>query len=93
MKHSDTPKVIYLINGIPMIIHIINQVLELNGVEKIFVIVNNVYYKKIKECIDEFIENNVVEYIFQDEPNGTGGAIKSTLEYIKKYNDNVLIIS
>ena len=93
MKHSDTPKVIYPINGIPMIIHIINQVLKLNGVEKIFIIVNNVYYKKIKECVDNFIDNNIIEYIFQDEPNGTGGAIKSTLEYIKKYNDNALIIS
>lgn len=93
MKHSDTPKVIYPINGIPMIIHIINQVLELNNVEKIFIIVNNVYYNKIKECIDNFINNNIIEYIFQDEPNGTGGAIKSTLEYIKKYNDNALIIS
>lgn len=93
MKHSDTPKVIYPINGIPMIIYIINQVLELNNVEKIFIIVNNVYYNKIKECVDNFINNNIIEYIFQDEPNGTGGAIKSTLEYIKKYNDNALIIS
>ena len=93
MKHSDTPKVIYPINGIPMIIHIINQVLELNNVEKIFIIVNNIYYSKIKECVDNFIDNNIIEYIFQDEPNGTGVAIKSTLEYIKKYNDNALIIS
>ena len=93
MKHSDTPKVIYPINDIPMIIHIINQVLELNNIEKIFIIVNNVYYNKIKECVDNFIDNNIIEYIFQDEPNGTGGAIKSTLEYIKKYNDNALIIS
>ena len=93
MKHSDTPKVIYPINGIPMIIHIINQVLELNNIEKIFIIVNNVYYNKIKECVDNFIDNNIIEYIFQDEPNGTGGAIKSSLSYIKKYNDNALIIS
>lgn len=93
MKHSDTPKVIYPINGIPMIIHIINQVLELNNVEKIFIIVNNIYYSKIKECVDNFIDNKIIEYIFQDEPNGTGGAIKSTLEYIKKYNNNALIIS
>lgn len=93
MKNSDTPKVIYPINGIPMIIHIINQVLELNNVEKIFIIVNNIYYSKIKECVDNFIDNNIIEYIFQDEPNGTGGAIKSTLEYIKKYNNNALIIS
>ena len=92
MKHSDTPKVIYPINGIPMIIHIINQVLELNDVEKIFIIVNNVYHNKIKECVDNFINNNIIEYIFQDESNGTGGAIKSTLNHIKKYN-NALIIS
>jgi bifunctional N-acetylglucosamine-1-phosphate-uridyltransferase/glucosamine-1-phosphate-acetyltransferase GlmU-like protein len=92
---NKIPKVVYPINNKPMIIHIIEQIIKLKNIEKIILIVNNLYYEEIKKCVDTYINNeNLFHYIFQNNVNGTGGAIQCTLNYIEKFKDtNALIIS
>jgi bifunctional UDP-N-acetylglucosamine pyrophosphorylase/glucosamine-1-phosphate N-acetyltransferase len=94
-NENKIPKIVYPINNKPMIIHIIEQILNLKDIEKIILIVNDLYHSEIKNCIDKYINNdNLFHYIFQKTVNGTGGAIQCTLNYIKQFeNKNTLIIS
>lgn len=88
---APIPKIIYPINEIPMIVHIIKKCFMLN-IEKILIVVG-VYENLIKECISNYISNTEnIYYIKQQEANGTGGAIKACLDYIENYND-VYILS
>lgn len=102
---SDLPKVLHHVKNpfnktqsYPMIIHILIKAIKLN-IKRIFIIVGE-YKDIIKSTIDEFIKNNlitepdIIEYVFQSEALGTGHAIKCTLPYIEKYNnDHALILS
>ena len=79
----------------PMIVHVILTAFKLNP-SKIFIIVGK-YKDIIKKTIDEYLfewKNNI-EYIIQENPNGTGNAILCSLPHIQtKYiHDNALILS
>ena len=99
---SDIPKVLHEVchptNSeiqYPMIILVILSALKLNPT-KIFIIVGK-YKDIIKKTIDEYLFEwkNDIEYIIQENPNGTGHAILCSLPYIEtKYiDDNALILS
>lgn len=104
--NSDLPKVIHKINGIPMINYIIGNVYELHNqkqvnVKKIFIVVGK-YKPQIKAEIDEYLQNiqkntilhNMIEYVHQENPMGTGHAIQCCVEHLKHYNhSNTLILS
>ena len=90
---SDLPKVLHLVNGEPMIIKIIQQVLNFNP-QKILIVVG-----KFKNLIDESINNflrkedvNLIDYVEQLTPLGTGDAIKCTLPYITNYKNKTNLI-
>jgi UDP-N-acetylglucosamine diphosphorylase/glucosamine-1-phosphate N-acetyltransferase len=102
--NSTIPKVLHLFKGIPMLIRIILEVIKLEP-NKIIIITGK-YDSLIKSTIKEYFEDNdklnltlneykkFQELIFikQNIPNGTGDAIKCTLNYYND-NDNVLILN
>ena len=101
--NSNLPKVIHKINGVPMINYIIGNVYELHkhnqaNVKKIFIVVGK-YKHQIKCEIDEYLQNNntihnMIEYINQETPMGTGHAIQCCVDKLKQYkNSNTLILS
>ena len=79
---SDTPKVLHLINGEPMLVKIIKQALQLNPT-KILIVVGK-YKSIIQNCLLKFIDNaiNQIEFIYQSESLGTGHAIMCCIDYL-----------
>ena len=95
---SDLPKVLHKLDSIPLIVHILSK-LKLLGerervkIEKIMIIVGK-YKDQIKNTIDNYISFPNIEYIFQEEPLGTGHAIQTCRKELIKYpNADILILS
>jgi len=94
--NSDIPKVLHNFNGIPMLIRIILEVIKIHP--KKIIIITGKYDLMIKKTIKEYYEfhnmNTFNDLIFikQDVPNGTGGAIKCTLD-IYSDTESVLILN
>jgi bifunctional N-acetylglucosamine-1-phosphate-uridyltransferase/glucosamine-1-phosphate-acetyltransferase GlmU-like protein len=100
---SNLPKVLHKVSHpinhqiqYPMLIHVILTSIKLKP-KKIFIIVgkfretiSNEIYKYIFDgTITDF---ELIEYVEQEVPSGTGHAIKCTLEQIKKYSDEKALI-
>ena len=90
---SDIPKVLHEINGIPMIVKILQTALLLNPI-KILIVVG-IYKTIIKTTIEKYI--NIDNIIFIDQPNalGTGNAIMCCRDTLMKFDDNsrILVLS
>lgn len=94
--NSSIPKILHNFNSIPMLIRIIIESYKLLP-NKIIVITGK-YDKLIRQTVYEYffdknrdILNNII-FVKQHVSNGTGGAIKTTLNYYDD-NDNVLILN
>ena len=93
---SELPKVCVNFKGIPMIVHVIKKSLELN-VKKIIIITGK-FNELIKNTIKPWIsidEFNKLVFIIQDEPLGTGHAVKCSIgSYdLNDINEQVLIVN
>ena len=93
--NSNLPKVLHKFNSIPMVIRIIIESHKLLP-SKIIVITGK-YDELIKKTIYEYFSQEIgildnITFIKQEIPNGTGDAIKATLDQYKE-NDNVLILN
>ena len=97
---SNLPKVLHEVVSIsnnniklPMLIHVIKTSLLLNP-SKIFIIVGK-YKNIIEETINKYITNNeLIDYVIQEEAQGTGHAILCSLPQIQNFkHDTVLILS
>lgn len=86
--NSPLPKVLHVINGETMIVRIIKQVLKLNP-DKIIVVVGK-YYSLIKEEIEKHISAPIT-YTVQEQPLGTGDAVRSTLHLFDKTVTNIIL--
>lgn len=87
---SDLPKVLHKFKGVPMIIRILRESLDLN-IKKIIVITGK-FDELIRETIKEYLEEidyNKISFVVQKVPLGTGDAIKCSLS---KYEDNEKVI-
>ena len=82
--NSLLPKVLHIVNGKPMICHVIERALELHS-EKILIVVGK-YKEIIKKTIEEYITTDKIRYIIQEEPLGTGNAIMSCIHFLKSIN-------
>ena len=89
---SNIPKVLHKFNNIPMLVKIINECLTLKP-EKILIITGK-FDSLIKDTLLEYLKENYQKLIFvkQEIPNGTGDAIKATLNYYNE-NENILILN
>jgi len=93
---SDIPKVLHKINGIPMIIYILKNLINLNKlihVKKILIVVGK-YRENIQKEIEKYINLSSIIYVNQPEPLGTGHAVNCCIDELIKYPDtNTLILS
>lgn len=91
---SKLPKVLHLVQGIPMVVRIINQALILQP--KMILIVVGKYRNIIEETLNKFNVLKFVKFVIQMPAQGTGHAIqccKDTLHINNEKNDKVLILS
>ena len=81
------PKTLYLINKKPILIHI----LELISIftKDVYIIINFNDKKKFLDVLNQY--KFKVKLVFQNEPKGKGDAILSAKNYIKKF-ENVLLL-
>lgn len=83
---SDLPKVMHLLNGRPMIDHIVSSVEKLN-VDKIICVVS-----KKHTLVQEYLGNRS-DYVTQEEQKGTGHAVLCTEPNLKDTVDEVLVLN
>lgn len=87
---DDTPKPLLLLEGKPIIVHNIDR-LMLYGVKKFYISVNHMK-DKIKKYLNSYYKNKDVriEYIEENEPLGTLGAVS----LVKKYeHEDILVLN
>jgi len=93
---SELPKVLHKIGKIPMLVHLLMKlkVLEkMYKIDKILIVVGK-YREIIQKTIEEYLATDVITFIDQPTPLGTGHAIQCCIEELKKYvNHNTLILS
>ena len=91
----DLPKVLYELNGLPLIVHIVKSALHIDSTSIIYIIVGK-YRQQIEKVINEhFMKSDYIRYINQPEPLGTGHAIQCCLPVLQQYfsSSKVLILS
>ena len=84
---SDLPKVLHLVNGKPMILHVIKTGKDI-GSEQIILILGHK-----KEMVIDTVKNENVEYVIQEPQLGTGHAVQQTYNLLKDFKGNVLVLS
>lgn len=98
---SDLPKVLHRLAGLPILLRVIRAAMGLlssgEDLSKIMIIVGK-YYPIIKETVDKYLskeEQRFIEYVFQNEPKGTGHAVQQILPALGGYplNTKVMVLS
>ena len=84
---SDLPKVLHLVNGQPMIFHVI-KLSKAIGSERIILILGHK-----KELMIDSIKYEGVEYVIQEPQLGTGHAVQQTEPLLKDFTGDVLVLS
>ena len=94
--NSNLPKVLHKISGIPMICHLLLKLKVLSNIVNLknVLIVVGKYKDLIKEELDKYDELVNYEFVIQEEPLGTGHAVKCCIDKLSDYdNTDVLILS
>jgi len=87
---SDIPKVLHLYKEKPMLVRIVESVRELNP--KKIIIITGKYHSLIIQTLSKYLDIFGIIFIRQQEPLGTGHAIKCCLhEFVKE--DKILILN
>lgn len=97
--NSDLPKVLHIVNGKPMICHVIDRALELNS--KNILIVVGKYRKIIDETIAKYYDDGIrmtfFKFIDQPYPAGTGNAVLYCISWlnmnVRHLDPRILILS
>lgn len=87
---SKLPKVLHHFRGKPMIVCILETVLELNP-EVIYIVVGK-HHSQIKESLTHYFPLKIFLFLEQSVPRGTADAVYQTLPYLPADN-NVLILN
>ena len=85
--NSDLPKVLHLVDGKPMLMHVIDLARQLDSER----IINILGHKK--ELVIEAIKSENVEYVIQEPQLGTGHAVQQTESLLKDFTGDVLVLS
>ncbi len=85
---SDKAKVLHILSGRPMIMHVVDTAVNVAG-ENIIIVVGN-QAEKVKEVVSA---NADVSFALQNEQRGTGHAVQCALPELSKGCNNVLILS
>jgi UDP-N-acetylglucosamine diphosphorylase/glucosamine-1-phosphate N-acetyltransferase len=88
--NSEIPKVLHLIGGEPMLVKIIKEAQKLHP-EKILIVVGK-YYSLIKHTLESYLPLDNINFIFQDQPMGTGHALKCCLIALDEFIDSKILV-
>lgn len=91
MKSPDKPKVMFEINGKPMIQYATELALKCNA-ERVIPIVGH-HREQVIELLDKLFPNRGISYAIQEEQKGTGHAVMQTEPLLKDFTGDVLILS
>ncbi|ALH22913.1 dTDP-D-glucose 4,6-dehydratase/N-acetylglucosamine-1-phosphate urydiltransferase fusion protein [Chrysochromulina ericina virus CeV-01B] len=91
--NSELPKVLHLLKGKPLIVHVIETALKINPI-KIGIIVGK-YRDIIEKTVGKYLKDiSKIEYIIQPTALGTGHAIMCCKDFLSNYkNSSVTILS
>ena len=93
--NSNLPKVLHILNNKTLLQRVIETANSNNlSPNKIGIVVGK-YKEEIQKSINETIDKDIIskiEYIYQEEPKGTGHAVQCASEFIGK-SEKVLILS
>ena len=92
---SETPKVLHRIRGLPMIVHLLLTIKQLQyPITKIMIVVGK-YRPIIEKTIFKYVDADKIQFINQREPLGTGHAIQCCRDELLLHppSTNVLILS
>ena len=95
-ENNNVCKIVYMISGKPIIIHILETIYKLNSNNKIIIVLSIKYGEQIIKCIEKNItDHKNIIYTYQNtDINGTAGAILSCIPILKKSEyENTLILS
>lgn len=85
--NSDLAKVLHEINGQPLVQYVIDVALDLGSERTILIIGHQ------REKVKDACKNLPVEYAVQAEQLGTGHAVLMTVELLKNYKHDLLVLS
>jgi len=85
--NSELPKVLHPINNQPMILNVIKTAYKINANP----IITIVGYKH--EMVKDALKNENVEFVLQEEQNGTGHAVMQCAPKLKNFTGDVLVLS
>ena len=87
---SEIPKVLHIIDGRPMLVHVICQARML-GPEKIYIVVGK-YQQLIATALERYACLEDVSFIQQETPKGTGHALQCCLPELEKHSSQVQVL-
>ena len=79
---NDMPKCMAIVNGKPFIYYVVKN-LQDQGVNR-FIFSLGYKHEVLEDYLKDFLKNFSVDFIIENEPLGTGGAIKKAYNYIEK---------
>lgn len=91
MKSPEKPKVMFEINGKPMIDHVVRLAFLVNA-EKVVPIVGH-HREQVIDYLNLNFPGGNIEYAVQEEQLGTGHAVMQSESLLKDYDGNILILS
>lgn len=91
MKSPDKPKVMFEINGRPMIDYVVELAFMVNA-EKVVPIVGH-HRELVIDFLNKTFTGKNIEYAVQAEQLGTGHAVIQTAELLKDFDGEILILS
>lgn len=90
MLNPDMPKVMHLVNGIPLVNHVVDLALKI-GSSPVIVIVGFKKETVIQHLTQQY--DSSVAFAVQAEQLGTGHAVMQTEELLKGFSGDVLVLS
>ena len=90
--NSELPKVLHELNGLPIIVHVLKSVLNMDATSIIYIIVG-AFRDQIEKVVNQhFFKSDYFRYINQPEPLGTGHAIQCCLPVLQQQFSSVKVL-
>jgi UDP-N-acetylglucosamine pyrophosphorylase len=90
--NSELPKVLHELNGLPIIVHVLKSVLNIDATSIIYIIVG-AFRDQIEKVVNQhFFKSDYFRYINQPEPLGTGHAIQCCLPVLQQQFSSVKVL-
>ena len=87
---SEIPKVLHHVLEKPMLVHVVEKA-QMLAPEKIFLIVGK-YKDMIKTTLEKYMGLGNIEFVLQENAQGTGHAIQCTRDRLLQYPDHKILV-